>query len=401
MKRIRVLYLGSYASSIAYDSTFKLDMRTGQQLQKFGRLFSESLIHHDIEVEVLCKMPINKQNYSKAFFYRKKEKINMITFNYHLVFNIPIIKSLLLIPSTFFYLILRLILSKNTIVICDPMNTIHFTISRIVTSIFRRRLVAVVTDVPMHYIGYLNTKIPFSMKFISKIMKNADGYILVTEQMNKLVNPQSRPFVVIEGFSDYRLANKRNLLSNKTKPSICLYAGGVVKEYGLKNLIEAFVNCKSDNWELHIYGGGKFANELEKICSIHKNVKYFGVKDNSYIIEREYEARILINPRITEFEYTKYSFPSKNMEYMSTGTPVLTTKLPGMPSEYLDFVYTFSGESVEKMTETLNEILRIPPKQLHMFGGKAKKWIETNKNNNVQGEKIKLLLIELLGIKKG
>ena len=59
-----------------------------------------------------------------------------------------------------------------------------------------------------------------------------------------------------------------------------------------------------------------------------KRIHFGGVIPLSEVIEKEIQATILINPRPVDQEFTKYSFPSKIMEYMSSGTPVLTTKLP-------------------------------------------------------------------------
>ena len=65
-------------------------------------------------------------------------------------------------------------------------------------------------------------------------------------------------------------------------------------------------------------------------------------------------ATLLINPRFSNEEYTKYSFPSKNMEYMASGTPILTTKLPGMPKEYYEYIYLFEEESIEGMKNKMS-----------------------------------------------
>ena len=36
------------------------------------------------------------------------------------------------------------------------------------------------------------------------------------------------------------------------------------------------------------------------------------------IVKEEKKSTLLVNPRFTNEEYTKYSFPSKNMEYMAS-----------------------------------------------------------------------------------
>ena len=45
-----------------------------------------------------------------------------------------------------------------------------------------------------------------------------------------------------------------------------------------------------------------------------------------------------MNPRSADAEYTKYSFPSKTIEYLATGVPVVMNRLPGIPEEYEYFV---------------------------------------------------------------
>lgn len=96
---------------------------------------------------------------------------------------------------------------------------------------------------------------------------------------------------------------------------------------------------------------------------------------------------LLIKPRPTDEEYTKYLFPSKNMEYMVSGTPVLTTKLPGMPKEYNDYVYLIEDETVEGLATTFENLLSKPKEELYAKGLKAKNFVLQEKNNVVQARK--------------
>ena len=76
------------------------------------------------------------------------------------------------------------------------------------------------------------------------------------------------------------------------------------------------------------------------------------------------------------------------MEYMVSGTPVLTTRLPGMPEEYEQYVYLIEDESVEGLAQTLKIILDKPVEELHQKGQEAKKFVLQNKNNVVQARKV-------------
>ena len=91
-------------------------------------------------------------------------------------------------------------------------------------------------------------------------------------------------------------------------------------------------------------------------------------------------------------EYTKYSFPSKNMEYMSSGTPVLTTKLIGIPDEYFNYTYLIEEENTDGIKNKLIEIFSKSKNELKKVGRKAQLYVLKNKNKRVQGKKIKTLL---------
>ena len=137
--------------------------------------------------------------------------------------------------------------------------------------------------------------------------------------------------------------------------------------------------------------------KLEEIIKEHSNIKYLGVVPNSEVVNAELKATLLINPRPTGEDYTKYSFPSKNMEYMASGTPVLTTRLPGMPLDHVEYVYLIEEETAVGIASMLSEILTQSEEELFEKGKEAKRFILEKKNNVSQAKK---LLDMLDGIKK-
>ena len=153
-------------------------------------------------------------------------------------------------------------------------------------------------------------------------------------------------------------------------------------------LVEGFLAADVKDSELHVYGAGKFAKELRRYAESDSRIKYFGCRDNSYVVAEQMKATLLINPRYSTSEFTKYSFPSKTSEYIASGTPVLTTKLPGIPAEYFDHVFTLDVETAEGMGDKIREILSMPREELHAFGAEAKDWILKNKSNIAQVDKL-------------
>ena len=84
------------------------------------------------------------------------------------------------------------------------------------------------------------------------------------------------------------------------------------------------------------------------------------------------------------------------MEYMASGTPVLTTKLPGMPADHLPHVYLIEEETADGIAAALGDLLTRDPAELHEKGTAAKAFILEEKNNIRQAAKLLGLLESLV-----
>lgn len=272
--------------------------------------------------------------------------------------------------------------------------------SLLASKLFGVRSVAIVTDIPNYLQDYTVKKKTIIKSLFYNLyrvvcnyfMYRYDYYIVLTEQMNELVNPSKKPHIVIEGMVDTSMTTVPNELKNKYKDKVIIYAGALYEKYGVKKLIEAFTRLKHKNARLWLYGSGDIDKEIRKYEKADPRIKYFGVVSNELVVQEQLKATLLVNPRPSKEEFTKYSFPSKNMEYMVSGTPILTTPLQGMPQEYNDFVYLFKDETIEGMEKTLDYILEKSKEELHEKGLKAKEFVLKNKSNDIQAAKILRLI---------
>ena len=76
------------------------------------------------------------------------------------------------------------------------------------------------------------------------------------------------------------------------------------------------------------------------------------------------------------------------MEYMVSGTPVLTTVLPGMPKEYYPYVYLLEDESPEGIATQLCKILSYPMEERLNKGLSARTFVLKEKSNVQQSKRI-------------
>jgi glycosyltransferase involved in cell wall biosynthesis len=210
--------------------------------------------------------------------------------------------------------------------------------------------------------------------------------------MNQIVNPHNRPYIVMEGLVDSNMIAATHCDWATIKNRNIIYAGGLYERYGVEDLVKAFMKLPHDNVSLQLYGSGSMVDKINCYAKEDSRIKFYGTVPNEVVVQAELEASLLINHRPTHEDFTKYSFPSKNMEYMVSGTPLITTLLPGMPLEYHEYVYLFDEESVEGYYKKLIEVLEQTNQQLQEKGERAKQFVLQDKNNIVQSSRIADLL---------
>lgn len=255
------------------------------------------------------------------------------------------------------------------------------------------RKLAVVTDLPMYIseIGKHGTGMLGKFKGMVKhklflhVINKMDYLCFLTESM-RIINKKNVPTVLIEGMVDESFVYKKKFNNNSKK--IVLYAGGLYEKFGIKTLVDAAKLIDIDGFELHLYGEGPCIEYIHFINKECPHIQYKGVVNSNEIKKIETEATLLINPRPVEEEYTKYSFPSKTMEYMASGTPLLTTKLPGIPDEYFNYVYKLNESTVDEIRKEIIDILSLPSKVLEDKGMAAQAFVIMKKNKKIQAKKI-------------
>jgi glycosyltransferase involved in cell wall biosynthesis len=401
---MKILYISTVCSPKVIDYIFSTSLiKPGQAVQKFHRLLIEGFSKHKdlCDVEVFSSLPVTSKSHKKKFWRLKEDCFEGVKFNYVPFVNLLIIKHLFVFVLTFFKVVFwRFSNYKNDkIVLCDILNISIVWASFLACKLTSQKIAVIVTDLPTFVIVNVNEFSilrRFYLNLNSFVLKRFDLYIGLTQQMNEVINPYNKPFMVMEGLVDSKIGDENSIDVKKSTKRVLLYAGGIYEVYGVKNLIEAFIRLDVDDIELHIYGSGDLENKMEEYCLIDQRIKYFGVVKNEVVVCNLRRATLLINPRPSSEEFTKFSFPSKNMEYMVSGTPLLTTNLPGMPTEYVDFVYLFKDETINGMKETLTDILVRPNEELLNFGLKAKDYVLNNKSNVTQAKRV----LDFLKMKK-
>jgi glycosyltransferase involved in cell wall biosynthesis len=251
------------------------------------------------------------------------------------------------------------------------------------------RYTVIVTDLPemIYTAGPSLRKTYYQSRGWRMLNKASSAIVLSPFMMECFRNPQ-KSHLVLEG-----IVEEKPVIKTREKKKIVLYGGAISYECGIDRLVQAFSNLHTD-WQLYLYGTGNYAQRLENILQGNQLIHYKGMISQEKMLEKEQEASLLVNPRPAHTSFSKYSYPSKNMEYMASGTPLITTELDSMPADHKKYVILFQNDTVEGIQQGLKNVLSKTPEELAIIGQEAQKFVYTQKNKKKQARKVLDFLIE-------
>lgn len=228
---------------------------------------------------------------------------------------------------------------------------------------------------------------------IEKIKLNlpyVDSYVLLTKYMKDYLNIE-KPYVILEGIApEIKLHSEKTLIDDE---KIILYTGGLQEKYGVLELVKSFGRIENKDYRLVICGSGELVKYIKTASANDSRIIFKGQINREEVLKLQKNATLLINPRTNDGDYTKYSFPSKILEYMVSGTPTASYMLDGIPQEYNEYIYTIDeNQSLEVF---LKEILSKSNKELIEKGKKAREFVLSNKSSYEQVRKIVSMLHEI------
>lgn len=250
------------------------------------------------------------------------------------------------------------------------------------------QICCIVLDLPQYFddnTSWIHTILNrYTTKSIYNLISQVDSFILLTEPMAMNLGIEGKkPWLLLEGLYS---PQKRNILPKEQKT--ILYTGKLDARFGIIDMLEAFSLISDDNYKLWICGDGTEREAVENAAKQDKRIKYFGLLKQGQVLSMQTQATLLLNPRKGNDEYTKYSFPSKTMEYMASGTPTVMYPLIGIPKEYHKYLILIPDNSLETLRNVLIDWCQKPQEELDDFGSKAKQFILQNKTATIQVNRI-------------
>ncbi len=260
------------------------------------------------------------------------------------------------------------------------------------------KIVLIVPDLPqfmdMHMSRIKKVLKDIDWRNIKKLMKSVDKYVLYSKHMATFLRLSDEQYIVMEGSFDPSLVIDEE--PQKSEKLSIMYSGVLDLRYGIRELLDA-MNLLDDRYELWFTGNGNAVTLIEELAKTDSRIKNFGYLPSRYdLLKKQKEATMLISPRSTEEEASKYCFPSKIFEYMVSGNPVISTRIGGIPDEYFEYLVPIEKISAEEIAKAANFVGNMSEQDRIRLGNSGRQFILLEKTNIKQGEKIMSFVNEML-----
>ena len=238
-------------------------------------------------------------------------------------------------------------------------------------------------------LGHLYTKWSETQAFDN--IQYLDGIVPITKQMAKEL-ASDKPHTIVEGICTTCFPKRVKEIDETVK---ILYAGMLHEKFGIIKLLDAFKRILDDNFRLYICGIGEAEEEIKAREQKDNRIKYLGKLSRDEVLELITKMDVIVNPRENIGEFTKYSFPSKDMEALSSGIPFVGYKLDGIPEEYDEYINYPKDDTVEGLAATLEEVGKDINGEAAIKALNAQNWVCECKSPATQGKRILEMIEEI------
>lgn len=255
---------------------------------------------------------------------------------------------------------------------------------------FRIPLICILADPPIDHLserqGLSKTLMRAYYAWTSKLLRSCDGVIALNEAAAERYTPQAWR-IVMDGAIDANLV-RHPARRSQTVAKHVVFTGALTEYNGIRELIAAMGLVRSRDVILDIYGGGPLAGAARDAARENANINYHGVVGGDHVLTIQSDGFLLINPRRVADPMSQLTFPSKILEYMLSGTPVLTTRLNGFSEEYDGKLYFTHDGTARAIADSIDELARMPDADLRATAARARDFVRHERSWEARGAMI-------------
>ena len=167
-----------------------------------------------------------------------------------------------------------------------------------------------------------------------------------------------------------------------------LFTGAMNKWAGVDYLVSAFSTMDRSDLRLQICGPGEPTAETLQIIESDNRIEFLGLVTESRLREVSSTTDIFVNPRPSRIPGNESNFPSKILEYLTYGKPVVSTITPGISPEYHDVLIPVEQETDEGLVKAMSYAVDLSTAEKESIYNRTVSLIEGSKTRESQAMRL-------------
>lgn len=225
------------------------------------------------------------------------------------------------------------------------------------------------------------------------LMRFLDGFILFQEAAAQELRITKPYFVTKPGIDPTKVSKHTRL--QKTDTFTISYFGSLMPYNGIDSLLSAISLSDDPELRFRIFGSGDLQSKVIDYAKRDERVYYGGLIEQEQLKGEFKKADLLLNLRDPDHYVCKFAYPSKLIEYMASGIPVLSTNL-GFDYGMQECVYLLDNLSPYEIQEKIEYIKRAFPVDKSRKAERAINYVIENNRWDKICQDINLLFASLL-----
>jgi len=397
-KELKVLWLGFAVPDKMAGTLFAMDPSPAIQTHKFGWSFARALQHAFGEVTLASTCPVQSYPLVHRLTFRgdtfTSQGMNGVLLGF---VNVILLKHITRFLACL--MVVTPLIKRQRIdwIFVHGLHTPYLVFS-LLARFTGRGVVVVLTDPPGVVLS-TDSKLAKLMKqldawLIGYILRRVDAVVALAPDLVRHL-AIDRPALVFPGILESTLqvppvnpAIQLGDIPSKHRFTVT-YAGGLSQAYGVDRLVDAVLGIDPGvPILLKLYGRGDQEVRIRQLAVKDSRIVYGGFVDAATLMPELCAADLLISPRPTSEHFATMSFPSKLIEYLATGRPVLTTRIPSIPAPLNDHFFFINDESADGIRIAIQAVMGISVENRSAKGLAAQQFVREQLSGAATGRKI-------------
>ncbi len=395
---MKILFVGSLIKSDTLDAIVrKSRVKPSNSAVNFENMLIKGLTENGVDVDVISLPTVSTYPGGSIPFWGSRVEQLGFGLQAHWIpcINLPFLKQLTARVNCawmVFAWLLKNRKNKDKIIFNYSIYPPYSTATIHVARLFEVKTSSIITDLPealyqMRETHGLKKKLAdYYSSRMKRLQSGFDYYVLLTEPMIQELGLKDKPHIIMEGMSDPAIFENITDQQKNCKKTI-MYSGALSKSFNIQALIDGFMLTEGD-YQLWLFGYGDLISYIQECEKKDPRMHYFGKVDRDQLLAHQKMAHLLVSTKSPAAFHADYAFPSKILEYMTSGTAVASTMVGGIPKEYFEYIYPIQGDTAEAVAQSFREILQKSDKELCEKGMRSREYAVSQKNYRIQTKRI-------------